>query len=330
MDLWLARHVVNHGLSALGFGAILATKTVLALVALALVAAGMEAGLIGRVLVGYGLEAALLGAVLFIDNIGFTCGSVLEGNRRLGKLAVMVLCRWGTLGAVGLTLLWRGDGLVAAALAYVAAATVRAGLGLVLVRPHLVPQGPRLSSGALLAGAAPMALLNFVGVALFYVDMLMLPELRGATETGLYKAAYSLVEALGFLAAGMAAALYPLFSQAEVPLSVKVDQLVRGGRLLLFLAFPIAYGTGLVAEDVLRLVYWQRADEFAVAGTALSWLVWSLPATFLIACMMRFFFWVWSARLWSCAYSSWPYWSILRPMRCSFPRGAIWGLWGRP
>jgi len=200
------------------------------------------------------------------------------------------MSRWVVLGGLGAALLWQHENLMALCLAFLVATITRAVLGLIMVAKHLhktTPNPVRFKS--MVQAAVPMALLNFMVVLYFHIDVLMLPEMTSAEETAWYKIAVMMVEAILFVSAGVAAALYPLFSKKNLDLQTKVNHLYRGMRFLLVLAFPIAWGTWTVADQLIGLMFPQKFAEYENSAIALSWLAWALPAMFLNSSLVRLF-----------------------------------------
>lgn len=77
---------------------------------------------------------------------------------------------------------------------------------------HL-PKVELLTLRKALIGSLPYGLLGILGLLYFRIDAVMLSYLRGSFETGIYGAAYRFLEAVIFIPAAIAAALFPTFSQ---------------------------------------------------------------------------------------------------------------------
>lgn len=289
LDLWLARHVANDAVNWRSFWGVVGWRLALSALMLAALYGLFEIGLIGRLLRGNGWSVAIILTCVAFDHIAMTAVAVLEGRRRLATCAKISLLRWSSFALAAIALLVWHPKLLSLALGLLLGSIARAIVALMAVRSEVSQQAPSMSRRKLLLRSSPMALLNFMIVLYFHVDMLMLPEMAPGEQTGWYKIAYTLVEALLFVSAGVASALFPLFSERSVPMEVKVTQLQRGLLLLSLLAFPVAWGTGLVAEELIALMFPQQPGQFAPAAKALLILVWSLPFMFMNATLVRFF-----------------------------------------
>lgn len=287
LDLWLARCVAQRNPGWRGLGVIVAWRWILSVGLVLLVMFLLQQAWFGRVLLDAKPELYVFLLALFLDHVGLTANAALEGHRRLAASALLSLTRWSVLASVGIFLLWIDPRLMSLAQAFLVASLVRALLGVFLARRVLDGSGG-LDGSRMIREALPMALINSFVILYFHIDLLMLPEMSSAAETGQYKAAYDLVEAILFLSAGVAAALYPLFSRGDISMEEKARHLEAGMRLLLFLGFPIAWGTHLVSDHLIAWLYSHRPEQFAQSAHALNWLVWALPAMFVNSSLVRF------------------------------------------
>lgn len=289
-DLWLSRHAANHAVSWRDVWRMVIWRCGLAAAILALFALALQRAWVGSILVGHEPEMLVFFASLFFDHVALTCTAVLEGKQQLNKSAALSLSRWLVLGALGSVLLWSQADLMALCIAFLVASIARALCGLVLVTRQLQSTADSsIPFTPMIRAAMPMALMNFMVVLYFHIDVLMLPEMTSAQETGWYKIAVLMIEALLFISAGVATALYPLFSRTDVGLPAKVAHLYRGMRFLMILAFPIAWGTQAVAHELIVVMFPQKVAEYQNSGVALTWLVWALPAMFLNSSLVRLF-----------------------------------------
>jgi O-antigen/teichoic acid export membrane protein len=113
-----------------------------------------------------------------------------------------------------------------------------------------------------------------IGFSIIYnrIDVILIRELRGYTETGLYAAAYKFVDFLAFIPAVVASSLYPFYS-AELKAGNKegVKNAVQNyTRLMLALAIPIAVGGMILAEKLIVVV---GGEQFIEGAGALRILV---------------------------------------------------------
>lgn len=138
---------------------------------------------------------------------------------------------------------------------------------------------PKLILGILKQGW-PFALL--VGFSAIYnrVDVLIITELRGFTETGLYTAAYKIFDLLGFFPSVVSFTLYPFFAGLMVKKALNDIRLnlEKYLRLMIVLAIPMAVGGMLLSAKLIDLV---AGPGFSDAAPVLAILIWA-PAILFI------------------------------------------------
>ncbi|MDB4940081.1 MAG: hypothetical protein JWO40_506 [Candidatus Doudnabacteria bacterium] len=97
-----------------------------------------------------------------------------------------------------------------------------------------------------------------VGFSIIYnkIDIIIIREMRGYAETGLYAAAYKFVDFLAFLPAVVSSALYPYYS-SEIKagnLEAVKNSLQNYTRLMLAVAVPISVGGFILAKKLIVVV----------------------------------------------------------------------------
>jgi len=288
LDLWLARHAASSQLTVGDFWRVSFLRWLLCLACLPLLALLWAGGWAGKAIEGYLPETLLLLGSLLFDHVALSGQALLEGRGLLTRSAMLSLFRFASLFVLGIVLLGREPSLLHLNLAFLLSSLGRAVLCWLDVRGLLAPGKGQLSSRTLLAGAGPMALLNALVALYFHIDMLMLPEMADLPQTGWYKAAYSLVEACLFLSAGVASALYPLFSSAAHSRAAKARQLKLALKWLHLLAFPLAFGGAAMAPHIVGWLFQEQAQAYSGTILALQILVWALPFMFANNALVRF------------------------------------------
>lgn len=183
---------------------------------------------------------------------------------------------------IGLVALVAGPGdLLRVPLVHAAAQGAGAALGWIAFR-RAWGRGPGRPSRALLGrlarASAPLAASGFFALLLYNFDVLALGAWVGTEATGLYGAAYRVVQLLSFLVLQYFLALRPAFGRASVEGYRSISGLVdRSIRITLGLAAGVAVGGALLAGPLLELLF---GPEYAAATGALRWLV---AATALLA-----------------------------------------------
>ncbi len=295
IDLWLARHVANETLTWRAFAGILGWRLVLSSLSIGVFVVLLNFKIVGDALAGHKWSVTLILASVFLDHISMTANAVLEGRKKLSSCALLSLTRWGSFALFAIAFLMFKPVLFSLASGLLLASCIRAVFSLIIVRPLMQESGRVISMTWVLKQATPMAILNFMIVLYFHIDMLMLPEMVATEQTGWYKMAYTLVEALLFVSSGIAAALFPLFSKEALSMAEKVRHLEKGMKILCVAAFPIAWGTPLVAEQIIKLIFPAQWPAFQPSADSLSILIWSLPFMFMNATLVRFFLGIYQA-----------------------------------
>jgi O-antigen/teichoic acid export membrane protein len=104
------------------------------------------------------------------------------------------------------------------------------------------------------------------------IDRIMISKMVDMNAVGWYSSAYNLVLMLEFIPAAFIASIYPITSKFHASKD-KLDFLVqRGAKYLLILGLPIGFGTTLLANKIILLIY---GPSFIPSVTALQILVWS-------------------------------------------------------
>jgi len=89
-----------------------------------------------------------------------------------------------------------------------------------------------------------------------YIDSILLSKMAGDAAVGWYSIPYKITYAFQFIPLALVAALYPRFSQYFSEDKEKLAYIFeRGMKYLLIIAFPIAVGIGLIAGDIILLLY---------------------------------------------------------------------------
>jgi O-antigen/teichoic acid export membrane protein len=288
LDLWLARHAAKEALRAGDFWRIVRFRWLLCLTCLPLLALLWTSGWAGKAVEGFLPETMLLLASLLFDHVALSAQALLEGRGLLTRSAMLSLFRFTSLFLLGLALLGQEATLLNLNLAFLLSSLGRAVLSCLALRGLLEQGKGQLSTRTLVGGAGPMALLNALVALYFHIDMLMLPEMVDLRQTGWYKAAYSLVEACLFLSAGVASALYPLFSTPTLSKPAKVRQLKLALKWLHLLAFPLAFGGTAMAPHIVGWLFQKQAHAYTGTIVALQILVWALPFMFANNALVRF------------------------------------------
>ncbi len=132
----------------------------------------------------------------------------------------------------------------------------------------------------ILKSAWPFALL--VGFSAIYnrIDIVIITQFLGYTQTGLYTAAYRIFDLLGFFPSAVGFALFPVFSSLMVKKAITEvrDNIEKYSRIMLMVALPMAVGGMVLSAQLIRLV---AGSGFEAASSVLAILIWA-PAILFI------------------------------------------------
>jgi O-antigen/teichoic acid export membrane protein len=254
-------------------GKFLPLRTVMALIALAVLLpvawAGRRGAAPGLVLVfGLALAGSLVSDLL---------RSVFRARQRMQYDAALNIAERGLSSIFGSIALALGLGLLPTAAAWASGMLVALGLAILLARGQESVGRMGLSlkeAGGLLRQAAPLFLLGVLATLYFRQDVLLLRWLRSERETGLYGAAYRLLDMLVFLPGSLALAYLPAAAAARRESPEKFEALCRRALAITFsISVPLAVVLGFRAEDVIRALF---GEPFVPAAPAARILVWTL------------------------------------------------------
>lgn len=192
---------------------------------------------------------------------------------------------------IGLTLIFMGYGLIILFLGLLLVEI------LVLISTALVtdkaiklpPAGINFNIiGDLIGKSWPFALLGFLGLIYFRVDILILSWLKGDETVGWYNAAYGLLVGLMFIPDSLITALFPVMSRyyknSEEALRLTYQKSVK---YLFILGLPIAVGIIILSNKIILLLYGQN---YTNAVPALRILGLAIVLIFINAPLGRLFF----------------------------------------
>lgn len=208
-------------------GAFVMTRTAVSVFLLAVCLAGVP--LLARS--GDLRLVTLVLSVTILTGVPNSLMAVFESRLRPGPgLALTALEAVILLGAVG-TLTFAGTGILGYALAFVAAALV-VGVARLLFLRHFarvaLRRGVKLWR-PLMRLALPLGIAGVL-VAIYYrIDVVLIFNLRGAEEAGIYGAAYRFLDPLHLLPQAVLASLFPVLSAAHGRDPARLGRLVQNG-----------------------------------------------------------------------------------------------------
>jgi O-antigen/teichoic acid export membrane protein len=134
----------------------------------------------------------------------------------------------------------------------------------------------------ILVAALPFALLVSFSTIYNRIDVLLISTILGYAQTGLYTAAYKIVDLTNFFPAVVSHSLYPLLAglMARQALTEVRSTLEKYIRFMVAIALPLAVGGSLLARQVM-LVLTSGDSRFLPSAEPLSILVWAIAILFI-------------------------------------------------
>jgi O-antigen/teichoic acid export membrane protein len=135
---------------------------------------------------------------------------------------------------------------------------------------------------SILLAALPFALLASFSTIYNRIDVVIITRLLGYSETGLYTAAYKVVDLTNFFPAVVSHSLYPLLTglMAQRAVSVVRVTLEKYVRYMIAIALPIAVGGSLLARQLVLVLTGGNTD-FLASADVLAILVWAIAILFI-------------------------------------------------
>ncbi len=150
-----------------------------------------------------------------------------------------------------------------------------------LIRERVMDQLRSIALGSwrwLLRAATPFAFTAILARVYTYSDTFLLSILAGELAVGYYSTPFKIAFAFQFLPLALIGALYPAMSEAAVRDRGRLGTtFTEGVRSLLLIALPIAFGVGVLASDILTVVY---GSSFLPSALPLAILAIAIPFTF--------------------------------------------------
>ena len=125
----------------------------------------------------------------------------------------------------------------------------------------------------------PFALTSFFGMVLYSVDMVMLTNMVGSYENGIYSAAYKLISILTLFYGVYSAVIFPVMSRFfKKERNLLVVSFEKSIKYLMLFFIPISFATLIYSSDIVVLFFGQK---FLPTSSALSILMWTVPLAFI-------------------------------------------------
>ncbi len=235
-----------------------------------------EAGLLG-------LPLMIAGLAVVVESPMHLVNGVFRAFQRMELEAITVSAWRFGVTALTILILATGGGVTGVTAGLLGGAALGAAVAFGLLRGHGILSasgGTPPRAAAMMKLALPYGLQAVLATIYFRIDIVMLSHFRGDQETGLYQAAYHLIEGILFIPYALSAALLPALSENFA--ARRLDEIGRrlnsGLKAALVIGMPAAVGLWLTGR---LIAPWIFGSDFADTALFLAWLAPAIPLMFL-------------------------------------------------
>jgi O-antigen/teichoic acid export membrane protein len=288
LGILIARQVARDSASTPRYmgAALLARITLWVLsLGLSLLIAGPLAGPLGITQeMGTALVVFTIG--IGVSNLAGVCSAVFNGRELMEHPALVTVLTTVLKLGLGAAVLLLGYGILGVAFVSIAVNLVSGAvlvLLLLIVLGRLKPVTTARFTVDIGRSSYPLMINNLLATVFFRVDGLILRANAGDAVLGWYGMAYKFIDGLTILPTNVTLALFPMLARLgvdnETPGRSRLTATTRVAlKLLLGLAFPIAVGTTILADSIIRTL--AGDDYLPHSAIALQILIWFLPFSF--------------------------------------------------
>lgn len=237
----------------------------------------------GRPFIIYAVLLASL--AMFFSSMKDTFLSVFQSFERMTFIAAIRAIESFLIVAFSITALLLGYGVIAVTLVFLCIyiLTFSVSMFAVMRIVKLRLSADFYSWKKFIIQSSPFWLTGIFMAVYFRIDTVMLGVMRGYAETGIYNAAYRLLDALYIIPGALIPVLYPVMSRLHIAGKKMLEEIYRRAfSYLLIIALPMAVGATFLAERIMAFVY---SGNFSAdvhgAAIGLQILIWAEVFIFL-------------------------------------------------
>ncbi len=139
-----------------------------------------------------------------------------------------------------------------------------------IVKPKIIVSVNK--SKNMLLKALPFSFIGIFMIIYAKIDILMLSYMQGNIAVGLYDSAVRLVDSLAIIVTSFSTAIFPVMSRIQVQAKESIPSIVEKSlKFILAIILPIAFGTSILAQQIITFFF---GVDFAPAAIALQILIW--------------------------------------------------------
>jgi O-antigen/teichoic acid export membrane protein len=249
-------------------------------------------------LIAYGFLFVLVGAmnlpqekavIVYIAVISYVLTALAQivratfkAHERMEYDATLNVIQQSVTVILGISVLYFGYGLIALAMVFVVGSLINLIASLALVSVKFTRPAFRLNRRFLtyLVKEVPsFGLIVFFSLIYYKISTLLLSFIQGDAATGWFNASYVMAASLTFLPAAFMGALFPVISTLHVSSRDLAKTVYNESfRYMLILGLPLAFGTTVLADKVINIIY---GAPFQNSIVVLQIVIWSVSILFL-------------------------------------------------
>ncbi len=213
----------------------------------------------------------LISSAMILDGYTEIYLGVFRAFERMKEISALMVLQRLIFFLVGLGILSLGFGIIEFCFTFL----LVSGLSFFAVRkvterleisPSSQTQGETIKS--IIRGAKPICLMVLFTYIYFRIDSVLIFFMLGKAETGVYTAAFKLIEAMALLIAGIRGALFPILSQIYSRDTGQFQRVWKqASRFLLIIGLPVSAGFALLGPKLIEVLY---GSAYQVTGPLLQ------------------------------------------------------------
>jgi O-antigen/teichoic acid export membrane protein len=208
--------------------------------------------------------------------------ATFKAHERMEYAAVLNVTQHAVTVVLGIIVLYLGYGLLALALTFVVGSVINLAASLTLASTRFARPKFRLQPRLLmyvLKQAPSFGLIVLFTLIYYKISTLLLSFIQGDVATGWFNAAYAMAVSLAFLPAAFMGALFPVMSRLHVSSHDLAKRIYNESfRYMIILGLPLAFGTTMLADKVIDIVY---GAQFYNSAAVMRIVIWSVSLLFL-------------------------------------------------
>ena len=131
----------------------------------------------------------------------------------------------------------------------------------------------------LLVYSIPFALTSFCALILSSIDMFMLTNMINSYANGIYSSAYKLIAIFALIQSVYFTVVYPVMSRLfKSEKNLLIFSFEKSAKYLMLIVIPLSFAVMFYSKDIIVLFF---GNEYVLASSVLSILMWSVPLGFL-------------------------------------------------